>query len=107
VRAGSPGKREPKWPARSHLAALAPELDVGIGIAGQEGFGDLNHVDFRRGDTQVVQKGRRDPFIDQNPPVLRVVVELDDVGMAVGSFHQVCLRSSAHLADEAASGNRH
>ena len=39
--------------------------------------------------------------------MLRVIVELDDVGMTVGSFHQVGLRSSAHLADEAASGNRH
>ena len=108
MRAGSPGKREPKCQPGVTARRSRSQLDIGTsGIAGQERLSDLDHGDFRSGDAQVVQKRRGDPFIDQDPPVLRVVVELDDVGVAVGSLDQVGLRSSAHLADEAAGGNRH
>jgi hypothetical protein len=33
--------------------------------------------------------------------VLRIIQELHDVGVAVGAFQQVCLRTPAHLADQA------
>ena len=94
-------------PSGRHRTTLATQLDVGVWVAGQEVFRDLNHGHFRCGDTQVMQERRGDPFIDQDPAMLRIVVELNDVGMAVGGFHQVGLRSSAHLADEAASDDRH
>ena len=41
-------------------------------------------------------------FIHENPAVLRVILELDDVVVAVVRFQQMRLRPASHLADEAA-----
>jgi hypothetical protein len=39
--------------------------------------------------------------------VLWIIQKLDDIEVAVGGLDQVSLRSSAHLADQAARVNRH
>ena len=39
-------------------------------------------------------------FVDENPPVLRVILEFDDVKAAVVGFQQMCLRAAPHFADE-------
>ena len=43
-----------------------------------------------------------DPLIHQNPPMLRVILELDDVEMPVVCFDQVRLSAAPHLSDEPA-----
>ncbi len=39
------------------------------------------------------------PVVDQYSRVLRVVLELDDVVIAVGAAHEMALRTTAHPAD--------
>ncbi len=48
-----------------------------------------------------------DEFIDENPAVLRVILELDDVKVAVVGFQQMRLRAAPHLPDEPAGVHRH
>ena len=43
---------------------------------------------------------RRNEFIYENPAVLRVILELDDVVVAVVRFQQMRLRAASHLPDE-------
>ena len=49
----------------------------------------------------------RNPLIHQYSPVLRVILEFDDVGMAIVGFQQVRLRPAPHPADELARVYRH
>ena len=64
-------------------------------------------ADGGHGKPEIIEKHRRDPFVHQNPAVLRIVQELDHVEVAVGGFKEVRLRSAAHLADQPAGINRH
>ena len=43
---------------------------------------------------------RRHEFIHENPAVLRVILELDDVVVAVVGFQQMRLCAASHLSDE-------
>jgi hypothetical protein len=45
---------------------------------------------------KIVQRAKQ--FIDQDAPVLRVILELDDVVVAVVAAHQVGLRAATHPA---------
>jgi hypothetical protein len=62
---------------------------------------------FRRRDLQVIEEGGGDPFVDQYPPVLRIIEELDDVEVAIVAFEQVGLRATAHFPDEAGGVDGH
>jgi hypothetical protein len=56
---------------------------------------------------QVFEEGGRDPFVDQNAPMLGIVAELDDVEVAIIAFQQVGLRSTAHFSDQTPSLDGH
>ena len=62
---------------------------------------------LRAGDLKMRQNLRRHEFIHENPPVLRVILKLDDVIVAVVGFQQMRLRATPHLADEPARVYRH
>ena len=62
---------------------------------------------WRRGDFEVIQENRSDPFIDQYAAMLRIIAKFDDVEMAVVAFQQMRLRAAAHLADQACGLNQH
>ncbi len=55
----------------------------------------------------VFGNARGQQFIGQHAQVLRIILEFDDVEMAVIGPHQVGLRSSAHTPDMLDSFNRH
>ena len=76
-------------------------------IRGEKFLANADHGRLGRRDAQVIQKYRRDPFIHQNPAMLRIVDEFHDVSMAVGGFEQMSLRSAAHLADQPAGVGGH
>ena len=46
-------------------------------------------------------------FIDENPPVLRIITELHDVELVVVCFDEVSLRAAAHFPNESAGVYRH
>ena len=56
---------------------------------------------------QVFEEGGREPFIDQNATVLWIIEEFDDVEVAVVTFEQMGLRSTAHFSDQARGVDGH
>ena len=48
-----------------------------------------------------------DPLIHENSAVLGVILELDDVVVAIVGFQQMRLGAASHLPDEAAGVYRH
>ena len=44
-------------------------------------------------------EARAQPVVDQDPRVLWVVLELDDIVIAVGAAHEMTLRATAHATD--------
>jgi hypothetical protein len=47
---------------------------------------------------QVIQNCGRNQFVDQHPPVLRIVAELHHVPMPVIRLQQMGLRATAHFS---------
>ena len=52
-------------------------------------------------------ESRGEEFVGQHAHVLRVVLELDDVGVAVGAQHQLALCAAPHAPDMLHRQNRH
>ena len=50
---------------------------------------------------------RGDQFIYQDPAMLWVVAELDDIEVVVGSLDEVRLCTASHLSNVPPCGNRH
>ena len=59
------------------------------------------------GNLQMGENLSGDEFIDKNPAMLRVILELDDVIVAVVGFQQMGLRAAPHLPNEPARIYRH
>ena len=76
------------------------ELNVNCGVGGQEAGGQVYHGGLGRRDLQVMEEGGGQPFIDQNPAMLGIIAELDDVEVAIVAFEEVGLRSTAHFSDQ-------
>ena len=76
-------------------------LQKHVGVGFQEFGGHVDDSGLWGRESQVTQERRGDPFVGKDSPVLGVVEELDHIGVAVGAFQQVCLRASAHFANEA------
>ena len=106
MRAGSPGKREPKCQPGAGEKRGFPVACTHPGI-GKELFGDANHRDGGTREPQVREKCGRDPLVDQNPAVLRVVLKFNYIMVAIRGLQQVRLRTAAHLAQHAAGVKRH
>src|SRR5687767_3571612 len=94
-------------PPRLRRYAPRSQLYGRAGIVGKERIVDLDDRGFRDGDLQVAQKRRRDPFVDKDAPVLRIVLKFDDVEPAVVRFQQVRLRASPHPADQTPGADGH
>jgi hypothetical protein len=82
-------------------------LEVKVGIGGDERFIDANDLCRGRSDTEVIQKNRRDPLVDEDSAVLRVIDELNHVAMTIGGFEQMSLRATAHLTNQTAGVSWH
>ena len=54
------------------------------------------------GDLEMGENFRRYEFVDENPAVLRVILEFDDVIVAVVCFQQMGLSAASHFPDEPA-----
>jgi hypothetical protein len=76
-------------------------------IGSQEVRCHLNYGGFRRGDFQVVEKGRTQQSIDENAVMLWIVSEFGDLPIVVVRFEQMCLCASSHLAHVAYGRERH
>ena len=94
-------------PARLwHLAVIA-ELQMNLRVGGEKVLRHAHNGGGRRGDPEIIQKYRRDPFIHQNPAMLRIIEEFNHIGVAVGCFEQMRLRSAAHFSNQTASVGWH
>jgi hypothetical protein len=58
----------------------------------------VNQRGRRGGNLEILQKRRRKQFVHQNPAMLGVVAELDDVPMAVVRLQQMGLGASSHFS---------
>lgn len=58
-------------------------------------------------DLQIAQKRSREPFVNQDPAMLRIVGEFDDVISRVLTFDQVSLSTAPHLPNQISSSDRH
>ena len=81
------------------------KVDIRIGL--QELRAQVDESNFGHGDMKELQKSGGNPFVHQNPPVLRVIDKLDDVESPIIALQQVRLGAAAHLADQAPGINRH
>ena len=101
------GKARPELPPGLDLDAVRAELDVQVGIGGQELRLHLDEGGLWDGDLQVLENSRGERFVDQDAAVLGVVAELDDVPMAVVGLEELGLSASSHFSDVPDRGERH
>jgi hypothetical protein len=94
-------------PAGLDGLAAGAELNVNFGVTSQEIGGQVYDGGFGRRDLQVVEEGGGDPFVDQNPAMLGIIAELDDLEVAVIALEQVGLRTAAHFPDQAPGVDGH
>src|SRR3954469_15418832 len=86
---------------------LGAELDRDLRIDCEKLRREGDHRRVGGGDLQVAQKDRGDQLVNQDPAMLRVVEELDDVKATVIPLDQVSLSASAHFSNMPASVYRH
>ena len=91
-----------KVPARFNANAPRACLQMNFGVCGNELGGEADDLMARTGNLQMGEDLRRHEFIHENPAVLRVILELDDVIIAIVRFQQMGLCAASHLADEPA-----
>ena len=73
-----------------------PGLDAGFRISGHEGRGKVHYGVLWSGDAQVFKKFRCEQLIDQNPMMLGVVLEFDNIPKSVTGMNQVSLRTTTN-----------
>jgi hypothetical protein len=78
-----------------------------FGVGGDEFGRQDNELMSGARDLQMSQNLGRDELIHENPAVLRVILELDDVVIAIVRFQQMRLCAASHLPDEPAGIHRH
>ena len=90
-------------PARLHFEAACAGLHVHLADCFRGTHARCGCIRYsRRGDLQMVENLAGDHFIDQDATMLRVILELDDVKVAVVGFQQVRLGAAPHFPDEPA-----
>src|SRR6185312_8022918 len=96
-----------KMPARFDRNAARACLQMDLGTGREKVARKTDDLVRWRRNLQVREDFTGHPFVDQNPAVLRVILEFDDVTAAVVRFKQMRLRAAPHLPDEPASIHRH
>ena len=76
--------------------APAPELHHHVFGVRDQFFAHLDDVRIRHAQTHSRRQTGTEQLIDQDAAVLRVILELDNVVVAVRATHQVRLRAAAH-----------
>src|SRR6185503_19403 len=94
-------------PSRLHRHLMRPALKPHFGILPQKLSRNRHHFLRRRRDLQMGKNLPRNPLIHEYSSVLRVILEFDDVGMAIVGFQQVRLRPAPPPTDELARAYRH
>ena len=77
------------------------------GLAARKRGTHLDQRRLRRGDLEIAQQGGAERLVDQDPPVLGIVAELDDVPFAVVGLQQVRLGASTHFSHVPDRGEGH
>ena len=75
-------------------------LEVNFGVGRKKSRRQLNDLMNRRRDLQMCADLARHHLIYENPPMLRVILKLDDVKVTVVGFQQMCLCAAPHFANE-------
>ena len=94
-------------PAGLDSGAARARLQMDFGVRREEFGGEPDDLMVRARDLQMGENFGRDEFIHENPAVLRVILELDDVIVAVVGFQQMRLCAASHLPDEPAGIHGH
>jgi len=69
--------------------------------------GHKHWCDLRAADLQITKEHRRDPLVDEDSAVLRIILRLDDVEVTVVSLDQMRLRAAFHPAQPTAGSDGH
>ncbi len=107
MRAGSPGKREPKCQPGAGIRRSRPSWMWASGVCARNSSemrtmatGGIESPRYRRNAAEIHSFTRMRRCCG-------LLLELDHVEVAVGGFEKVRLRSAAHLAHQTAGINRH
>ena len=92
------------WLARD---SLSTELDGQLGCMSNEPFINFNYFCDRHWQSDLQTQSCCQQVIGQNSDVLRIILELDNVEVAVLNAHQVTLRTPAHSANVLDRNQRH
>src|SRR6185437_10917370 len=94
---------------QARLDRLAPRANrkIQLRIGFEKVRSKLEQCRLRNVDLQVAQKYARQPFIDQNAPVLRIVEEFGDVKSPILAFEKMGLRAASHLSNGGSGADRH
>jgi len=90
------------WKLRTELfprgTRCAPETQLNRELrrVGDQLRADVDHFDLRHGEPQPRPEPRNKHFVRQNPQILRIVLEFDDVVRTVVAAHQMGLRPAPH-----------
>ncbi len=79
--------------SRRNRFAARPDREIQVRVIGDELRTHFDQCRIRNMYLQITQKCTGKPFVDQNPAMLRIVPELDDIKSAIFSLKQVSLRS--------------
>ncbi len=94
-------------PAGFHRNAPPAELQLDLGIGGEEVRSHLDYNPLRDCDLQIFEEDGRQEFIYQHAAMLGIVGKLDDIVISVVGFQQMCLGTPSHFAHVPDSGQRH
>ncbi len=89
-------------PSRIWLEPTATELHVYVWIGVQELRAKIHDGRGWRGYLKVPKKNGGDPLIYQDPTMLGIITEFDDVETIVVALQEMGLSASAQFANEAA-----
>ncbi len=104
---GVAGELGAEVPAGLDGDTLRSEVEVKLGVGGEELGGDANEGGFGNGDFEVTEEDGGEQFVDEDAAVLGIVAELDDIPAAVIRFEQMGLSPASHFSHVPDSRKRH
>jgi len=90
---------------RPAFFARPSEIHLQFGSVVDKPRSDFDKVGMRGGESYGGSNARGKQFVGKDTDMLRIVLELDDVDMAVRAQHQLTLRAATHAPDVLGSKN--
>ena len=104
---GVAGELGAEVPAGLDGDAAGSEVEVELGVGGEELGGDVDEGGFGNGDFEVSEEDGGEQFVNEDAAVLGIVAKLDDIPAAVIRFEQMGLGPASHFSHVPDSRKRH